>query len=279
MFLLLVVVISMHQVYATLKQKVDRWPLRAIILRLIEFCGRVFILPFIVIYFLRMITFEDALFTSEALIGVTVAVSVIIAVQECFGVRVAVIRAIDALIAKVNDADTTVNDLSLAEILVLNWMQFHILSWSKLLVAKELQDKGELTRFSVAALQIKHLAQVNDLLTSSGSSSGNVGHIPSSSSPISSQRHSISVKALQNAKRDALSSAAKAKQEEIRASSSAESNLTTSSLEMKSFQRVGSTNVGMKQQMILDPFDPNTVNPLARPSSILAAVDDSDDEN
>ena len=288
MFLLLVAVISMHQVYATLKQKVDRWPLRAITLRLIEFTGRVFILPFIVVYFLKMITFQDALFTSEALIGVTIAITVIIAIQEFFGVRIAVIRAVDALIEKVNDPDTTVKDLSLPEIFVLNWMQFGMISFSKLHVAKELQDKGALTRFSTAALQIKHLAQVNDLILYSS------GVSPPSTDDSSSPniRHSISTKVLQNVKRDALASAAKQQQETAYlASNSYDSSGSGSNgggnspgggnMEMKSFQRVGSisiSNPNSKKPHSIDPFDPKTINPLARPSSIMAA-DDSDDEN
>ncbi len=50
MYLLLVIVIGLHQVYATLKMKEDRWPLRGIALRAIEFFGRVFFLPFVMIY-------------------------------------------------------------------------------------------------------------------------------------------------------------------------------------------------------------------------------------
>ncbi len=293
MFLLLVAVISMHQVYATLKQKVDRWPLRAITLRLIEFTGRVFILPFIVVYFLKMITFQDALFTSEALIGVTIAITVIIAIQEFFGVRIAVIRAVDALIEKVNDPDTTVKDLSLAEIIVLNWMQFGMISFSKLHVAKELQDKGALTRFSTAALQIKHLAQVNDLiLSSSGGTPPGVSPPGADNSSSPNIRHSISTKVLQNVKRDALASAAKQQQETAYlASNSYDSSGSGGNgggnspgggnMEMKSFQRVGSisiSNPNSKKPHSIDPFDPKTINPLARPSSIMAA-DDSDDEN
>ncbi len=259
MFLLLVAVVSMHQIYATLKQKVDRWPLRAVVLRIIEFTGRVIILPFIVVYFLTMITYHDELMTSQAMIGLTSAVTFIIAIQEVFGVKKCIIGSVDALIEKVNNPETTVKDLSLAEFVVLNWMQFKTISTSKLLVAKELQEKGSLSRFSAAALQIKHLASASDLLVSSTTAA-------TSASDVLSQHH----QRVGNMAKEAGNTGS--------SSPVSSGKNATGAVELKPFQRVGSSNVtakrNIKNEPTSDPFDPKTINPLS--SSVL--THDSDDE-
>jgi hypothetical protein len=61
MFLLLVVVCTLHQVYATASEKVDRWPLRLIYMRLVEFIGRSLLMPAVLITFARLIYTKDLL--------------------------------------------------------------------------------------------------------------------------------------------------------------------------------------------------------------------------
>ncbi len=62
MFLSLVLVCTMHQVYATLHEKADRWPLRIVYLRVIEMAGRTCLISTILLYFLTTIMIQ---FTTE----------------------------------------------------------------------------------------------------------------------------------------------------------------------------------------------------------------------
>ncbi len=59
MFLLLVIVVTAHQTYATLTEKQEQWPLRKLYLRLIEFGGRTFIFPIVLSFYLYQINDPD----------------------------------------------------------------------------------------------------------------------------------------------------------------------------------------------------------------------------
>jgi hypothetical protein len=74
MFTLLILVCAAHEVYTTLEAKVDRWPLRIIYIRLIEFFGRVALVPFIVGYLITTINFPAS---SDYIIRATVTALVI----------------------------------------------------------------------------------------------------------------------------------------------------------------------------------------------------------
>lgn len=167
MFLLLVGVIILHQVYATLKMKEDRWPLRAIILRLIETLGRVFILPFIVCYFVTLILASSDPSTANALLAVTIIACALVFIQEMFGLRSTVHRSINNLIAKVNNPSLTVNELNTVEIMVLNYLKFRKVSSSPYLIAQELAERGSISSYR-QSISVKNLVQAKEFISPRG---------------------------------------------------------------------------------------------------------------
>ena len=55
MFLLLVALAIVHQLYTTLSRKQAMWPLRAIYLRLMQATGRVVVFPIVILMYLYFI--------------------------------------------------------------------------------------------------------------------------------------------------------------------------------------------------------------------------------
>ncbi len=55
MFLLLVIAVILHQIYATMNEKSNHWPLRKFYIRLVECAGRVGIFPIAGIFFVKQI--------------------------------------------------------------------------------------------------------------------------------------------------------------------------------------------------------------------------------
>ena len=169
MFVLLVGVITLHQIYATLKRKEIRWPLRAIQLRLIETMGRVLVLPFTIIYFVSMILSAQ---NADMATGIYIIIAIIsgsIFCSECFGIRSAIYHAINQLIAKVNHPELKVDQLSIWEVLIINYLRLGKLSTSKLLISQEL-ERGSIASF-YESISMKNLIHTKDLLLPGSSSS------------------------------------------------------------------------------------------------------------
>lgn len=184
MFVLLVGVITLHQIYATLKRKEIRWPLRAIQLRLIETMGRVLVLPFTIIYFVSMILSAQ---NADMATGIYIIIAIIsgsIFCSECFGIRSAIYHAINQLIAKVNHPELKVDQLSIWEVLIINYLRLGKLSTSKLLISQEL-ERGSIASFH-ESISIKNLIHTKDLLFPGSSSA-------SASSSSSSRKRTVSL--------------------------------------------------------------------------------------
>eukprot|EP01037_Dinobryon_pediforme_P036136 gene36136-42929_t len=86
MFLLLCVVVALHQMYATLYEKTETWPLRVVYLRLIEMFGRCFTPPAIIFYFLGTIEFGSQSLRNAMIVIVVTSMSILL-VREVYGVR------------------------------------------------------------------------------------------------------------------------------------------------------------------------------------------------
>eukprot|EP00981_Chlorochromonas_danica_P009535 scaffold2721_cov181-Ochromonas_danica.AAC.13 len=148
MFLVLVLVVVIHQMYTTLQDKQDRWPLRQVYLRILECFGRTVLLPFIVCYFLYIMpsafgTYSSRLHIRKAIVGVVLALSSIIFLREAAGLYAAWVHALELLIAKVNAKETTVHDLSWIECLVVNIWKFEVISVSPQFLIFVLQHREE----------------------------------------------------------------------------------------------------------------------------------------
>lgn len=164
MYFMLVCVTILHQTYATLNEKLDRWPLRLIYLRLIEVSGRVFVLPAVVIYFVVYIPVSSNPAYGEALMAVSIAVAVVILIRELFGVRSNVYDAMRNLTIKCNSPDLRVSDLSFVEAFAMNLFHFKTLSTSKLLISDYLHKHDAFPIKVRKPLHLKNLSSLVSLL-------------------------------------------------------------------------------------------------------------------
>jgi hypothetical protein len=171
MFILLAAVITLHQVYATLFEKVEHWPLRVFILRFIEMLGRTFVGPFILIYFASNVKFADDK-TQEGILYTVIAGSVILFLRECGGLRSAFRDSCRLVLQKVNDPTLLAKDLSILEVILINRISFHVWSTSRQRIVKELTTHGSLavdSKFLKPTFQLRNQVVLDDLLRSNSS--------------------------------------------------------------------------------------------------------------
>lgn len=143
MFLLLILVISSHQVYATLREKTDRWPLRILYLRILEVVGRISVPLTIILYFQSTIKYiTDP--TSEVFLFIVLIISaVLLGIRESFGIKASFRMSVIKLLDKINNHHCKLNDLSNIEILFLNFLLFHKYSFSPIELSKLLFIKNQ----------------------------------------------------------------------------------------------------------------------------------------
>lgn len=161
MFLLLVIVVGAHQMFATIRAKSDDRPLRSIVLRVIEFCGRVFILPLVTFYFIKQIK-SGSDKSREILLDCILTLTAAIFMKEIFGLAKVFRVAQDSLIKKANNPDSTLADFSPSEILYLNLTMFKSLSRSPELLMKHIDEHGELeapVRDSMSRVSLHNLKE------------------------------------------------------------------------------------------------------------------------
>jgi hypothetical protein len=139
MFFLLVTVVALHQIYITLTNKQDKWPLRHLTSRLIEYFGRVFLFPFIISYYIIRIGSLPILFLLPMILIVS-----FIAIRESFGLIKVTQIALKDLIAKANHSESKVADFSRVEIIILNYLLFKTFSFQFQKISNILFSKGEL---------------------------------------------------------------------------------------------------------------------------------------
>ncbi len=164
MYFMLVLITILHQTYATLNEKLDRWPLRLIYLRLIEICGRVFVLPAVIIYFVEYIPVSNDPIYDTLLMAVSLFIAGCIFIREMFGLRSNVYDAMRNLTEKCNAADLRVSDLSWVEALAMNLFHFKTFSFTKLLISDYLQRNGAFPVKVRKPLHLKNLSSLMSLL-------------------------------------------------------------------------------------------------------------------
>ena len=173
MFLLLILVVASHQIYATMQEKIDRWPLRLIYLRLLEMMGRICVPITIIFYFQATINY----FVPASNVIVTVVVVTLtglLTFRETFGLRASFEHALDKLFDKINAEECMVSDLSMPELYLLNFLLFKKFSkepelLSKLLASKE---KVEYLTEKKAQIRLKHVHQMNLFFARPSTSTG-----------------------------------------------------------------------------------------------------------
>lgn len=139
MFFLLILVVALHQTYSTLIQKQEKWPLRSIVMRLIEYIGRVFLFPIIIMYYVLRITSFPITFIIPMTLGVA-----FIWYRESFGLVKISQLAIKDLIAKANNPESKLIDFSKGEIFLLNYIMFKKISFQFQEISNHLSAQGSL---------------------------------------------------------------------------------------------------------------------------------------
>ena len=142
MFLLLVIVCAMHQAYSTIHEKTDQWPLRIWLMRCIEFAGRTFVFPSVIIYYLTEMK-DVPLTTKYTMLAVVLSMTFLIATREFLGVRKAFFVSLGGLLEKINAKDVKIDQLSKLEILIFNFWYFSRITTKLDLIAEYLHKVGD----------------------------------------------------------------------------------------------------------------------------------------
>jgi hypothetical protein len=93
-----------------MNEKIDIWPLRILILRLLESAGRLLISPVVLIFFIKLIGATN----NKMYLGMIIVVSVVITYvffREIYEIEQAAALSIRKLIVKVNEPDLKVNSI------------------------------------------------------------------------------------------------------------------------------------------------------------------------
>eukprot|EP01034_Spumella_vulgaris_P036563 gene36563-45091_t len=112
MFLLLVLVVALHQTYVTVHDKHETWPLRLFYMRTIEWLGRTAVFPAVILYYLSEIT-GIAPMTYRLMQSIVITVTIIVFFRESQGVKKAAQESLKNLLTKVNASETKIKDLSI----------------------------------------------------------------------------------------------------------------------------------------------------------------------
>jgi hypothetical protein len=170
MFVSLIGVVASHQLYATMKVKVEIWPLRAVILRLIESVGRVGVPAVLFFYFQATIGLD--LPNVAAADGIYATLVFAFFIKELFGVRNVVEKSIIQLFEKINREDITIKEISRLERIVLNLILFNKVSTSVANISHELAVNKKLVyeSYKKKTVFLRHVNRVKTLGGGGGSS-------------------------------------------------------------------------------------------------------------
>jgi hypothetical protein len=164
MFLLLVFVCILHQAYATLSEKVDRYPLRPVVLRLTETLGRLTIFPAVVGFYISTVDEISPGFDITMIVMTGVACAGI-AIQEYLENRRILRESLLRLLEKVNDPEMKISDLSTNELLVFNVWKFKRLSTSPMHLAAALRN-GPIAPPHSETVKLRNMTALDDLIKS-----------------------------------------------------------------------------------------------------------------
>lgn len=187
MFLLLIVVVTLHQVYSTVEEKKDNFPLRILYMRLIEAIGRIFLMPCIVIYFSNSIPMADGAKTSTAIIYTAIALAIVVGGREMIGIRDKYLKSLSALINKVNHEETTLKDITPIELLVINYWKFNKISTSPEYLSELFSNGKRLHTNFQESQSLKTVAKLKNLMEGKNTSDRDGNNRQSGLSPLEIQ--------------------------------------------------------------------------------------------
>ena len=128
MFLMIVIAVFMHQVSARLHAKSDIYPLRSLLLRIVEITGKVGIIPAVVLYFFWTFTKFSSPASRDVVTALVAGGVGYVFVREITGFKADVERVCGLIRVKMNSPAS--HNITSAEGLVLNWVMFRIFSRS-----------------------------------------------------------------------------------------------------------------------------------------------------
>lgn len=161
---MLVIVVVVHQMYATVIVKKEHWPLRVFVLRVLEFFGRVCMLPMIVFYFLIQIPSATDSTSRQQIVAVTVTIVILVGFREFTGLYKAWLLSLEGLIEKINQPDLALKDLSKVELFIANRCFFHVWSTSPRYISQCLESGKGLVVDIRSGVQMRHVVKMTALL-------------------------------------------------------------------------------------------------------------------
>lgn len=128
MFLMVVIVIFVHQIVSRLSAKVKQYPLRQLLLRILEISGKTLLIPGFIIAFIMVFPQIGSEGKRGLVIGIACLVSLYILLREASGFRNDVVNALACLRVKIDNPAG--NRITSIEILVFNFLMFSKISRS-----------------------------------------------------------------------------------------------------------------------------------------------------
>jgi len=162
MFLMLIFTCVLHQMYATLSEKIDVYPLRPIILRLLETVGRLGIFPTVTGFYITTVQ-EIAPGFDVTMITIVTVACVYIASKEIVGLRSTTRKSLHALLDKINSPESKLDNITTGETIVFNWWKFRKLSNSPMHIARLLSEQGEIAPPGSDTVKLRNLQALHEL--------------------------------------------------------------------------------------------------------------------
>lgn len=128
MFVMLSACVFAHQLVVNSFRKVEQWPFRAVMIRLIEMTGRVFIMPLCLLMFSETFQGDELSFFSNIYIRVPVLLGfLLLMIREAFGVKKAVKLGIGEILSKIEENK---RKMSWWELFIINICYFNVIDFT-----------------------------------------------------------------------------------------------------------------------------------------------------
>lgn len=141
MFLVLTFAVVLHQACVTLSDEVIDFPLRLLMIRLIESFGRVSIFPLASALFAVDFGASDKYYLTF-LYALVIPVTILIFLMQLTGLRQSYRGSLTGLVYKVNSSETNLDKLTYLEVFVFNLFVFKKLSLSNVEIKTKRQELG-----------------------------------------------------------------------------------------------------------------------------------------
>lgn len=165
MYLLLIFIIIIHQTYESIRTKMDRFPLRRLVLRLIETLGRLSIFPIVTAFYMTSVNEIEQNF-NIVMILIVALVGFVTLINEMKGMISTWDESILALVLKLDGEDIMLDDITIAEIVVFNYWRYQIVSISNMHVARMIAEHGHVSGPGGGAndrIKVKNLQILSEL--------------------------------------------------------------------------------------------------------------------